>query len=110
MNRGEIGHTIRGNIFVRVAHLIDKLLFYARDGDSPARSGMFCDNKGAVRLGLYNRIANIPKIWNRLPIDLTVSSRALRPAFNGMPRDCSGSESVPIISWPPEFVEYRSKC
>jgi len=97
MNRGEVGDAIRCDVLVRIAHLVNKLLFDTRNDDPAAGSFVLCDNKRSVRRRFNNRKTNIREIGNAAPFILAIATRSLRAAFNDMTRDRPRREPVPIV-------------
>ena len=107
MNGGEIGDAIRRDVFARIAHFVEQLLFDRCDGDAPAGARVLGEAERPVGLGFDDRIADVGQIRNRFPIHLAISAGPLRAAFDGVPGDGAGREPVPIVGLPPEFVNHR---
>src|SRR5262252_6904669 len=107
-DRSEIGDAVRRDVIFRIAHLVHQLLSNAGYCDSPAGSRVFCDHEGSVLAGLDNRVADVPEIGDRLPIDLAIAARRLRAAFDDVTGDRPGGDLVPVVESPAEFVDHRA--
>ena len=109
LNSGEISHAVRRQVAPGVTQLVEQLLLDDGAVHAASRVFMLGDMKGAVRTGLDNGKTDIGEIGNGLPINLAISSRGLRPAFNDVAGDGPGRQPVGIIRAPAEFVHHGSQ-
>src|SRR5262249_6823417 len=105
----EIGDAVGRDVVFRIAHLVHQLFGYPGDCNSPTRSRMFGDDERAVFAGFDNRVADVPELGVRLPINRAIASGGLRAAFDDVTGDCPCRDPVPIVELPAEFVDHRAQ-
>src|SRR5467141_3817718 len=97
MHGSEVRNAIRRDIGLRIAHLINQLFLDRGNNDPATGAFVFRYDKSAVGRCLDDWKTNIGEIGNAAPFILTITTRALRAAFNDMTGNSPGSQTVPII-------------
>ena len=90
LDGGKVRDTIGGDIRMRIAQLIQKLLGDGIHRDTATSSGVLGDHERAVRLGFNDRVADVCVVGDGLPIYLAIAAGALRAALHGVSGDGAG--------------------
>ena len=107
--RREVSNSIRRNVVLRIADLIQQLLRHSCHIHAAASAGMLCNNKRAIVLSFDDWITNVGKVGNALPIRLAIAARALRATLNHMSRNRSCGNAVPVVGLPAKLAHHWAK-
>src|SRR5690606_4467202 len=102
---GEVGDGVRGDVALRVAHLVEELLLHRGRGDAAAGTLVLGDDEAAVGRRLDDGVADARKAGDAAPVDEAVAAGGLRAALVDVPRDDPAGDAVVVVPRPAEGVD-----